>query len=179
MRRNFKLSRSAPVILGALIGVCALATGCGNITQAGSATQGEVATPQPSSTASTINATSGQVTSGRVTLTLNKQRYAAQDTVVVTIANGLSQMIWAADHQTSCTELVAEQSHGGAWEAVAKCRLMTPTRLMALSPGITTVRLDASGWPTGTYRVTLTYTSGDEGMSGAGGIVHSAEFVID
>jgi hypothetical protein len=50
---------------------------------------------------------------------------------------------------------------------------------MALPPGVTTVRLDTSGWPTGAYRVTLTYTSDGEGMSGAGGIVHSAEFVVD
>jgi hypothetical protein len=118
------------------------------------------------------------VTSGQVTLRLDKQRYDANNTVIVTIANGLSQTIWAADHNTGCTVLVAERTHAGAWEAMDDCHLMTPTRLMGLSPGDTIVRLDTSGWPTGTYRITLTYNSGDEGMGGAGGVVHSAEFTV-
>jgi hypothetical protein len=118
------------------------------------------------------------VVSGQVTLTLDKQRYGAHDTVVVTIANGLSQMIWAADHQTDCTVLVAEQAHASAWEGVDNCRLMTPTSLTPLPLGATTERLDTSGWLTGTYRITLTYGGGDEGRGGPGGTAHSVEFSI-
>lgn len=164
-------TRHSALFLG-LLGILALLAGCGSISQAHSAAQSEDATASMTATSTDM------VTSGQVTLHLDKQRYATRDTVVVTIANGLAQMIWAADHQTACTQLVAEQSLGGAWEAVGKCRLMTPTRLMALAPGAMTVRLDTSGWSTGVYRVTLAYTSGYEGMSDAGGIVHSAEFFV-
>jgi hypothetical protein len=113
-----------------------------------------------------------------VTLTLDKQRYGAGEAISVTIINGSSKMIWAADHQTSCTMLVVERAQDGKWEPVANCHLLTPTRLSALSTGATTVRLDTSGWSTGSYRVTLSYSGGDEGQGAPGGIAHSAEFTV-
>jgi hypothetical protein len=178
MRRNSHPPTFHLVILAALLGVSALAAGCGSITQAGPATQGKDSTPQASSTVSQTATASGQLTGGQVTLTLDKQRYGARDAVVVTIANGLSRTIWAADHQTSCTVLVAERTQAGAWVPVGTCRLMTPTRLTPLPAGSTTVHLNTSAWPAGNYRITLNYNAGDEGMSGPGGIVHSAEFAV-
>ena len=172
MRRRIHAPIRCSVFFLGLTGFSVLLAGCGSISQAGSAAQSADAT------ASTTVTPADQVTSGQVTLRLEKQRYSANNTVVVTIANGLSQAIWAADHRTSCTVLVAEQAHAGAWEAVDNCHLMTATRLMALPPGVTTAHLSASGWPAGAYRITLTYNSGDEGMGGAGGIVHSAEFTL-
>ncbi len=162
----------------ALLGVSALAAGCGSISQAGTAAQGKDSTPRASSPVSQTATASGQLTSGHVTLTLDKQRYGARDAVVVTIANGLSRTIWAADHQTNCTVLVAEHAQAGAWVPVGNCRLMTPTRLTPLSVGSTSVHLDTSAWPAGDYRITLTYSAGDEGVSGPGGTVHSAEFTV-
>lgn len=176
-------SSSQPVtfhlmILVALLGVSALAAGCGSISQAGPAAPGKDSTPQASSTVSQTATASGQLTGGQVTLTLDKQRYGAHDAVVVTIANGLSRTIWAEDHQTNCTVLVAEHAQAGAWVPVGTCRLMTPTRSTPLSAGSTTVQLNTSGWPAGNYRITLNYNAGDEGMGGPGGIVHSAEFTV-
>ena len=172
MRRRIHAPMRCSVFFLGLTGFSVLLAGCGSISQAGSAAQSADAT------ASTTANSEDVVTSGQVTLHLDKQRYSANNTVVVTIANGLSQMIWAADRRTSCTVLVAEQAHAGAWEAMDNCHLMTPTRLMALLPGVTTTRLSASGWPAGAYRITLTYNSGDEGMGGVGGVIHSAEFTI-
>jgi uncharacterized protein YceK len=172
MRRNFGSPTPYSALFLALIGVSILLAGCGSISQVASDTQGENAT------ASTTATPADQLTLGEVTLRLDKQRYSANNTVAVTIANGLSQTIWAEDHGTSCTVLVAEQAHAGAWDAVDNCHLMTPTRLMAVPPGATTARLGTSGWPAGAYRITLTYNSGDEGMGGVGGIVHSAEFTL-
>src|SRR5258706_14477608 len=166
------------VTLAALLGVSALAAGCGSITQAGPAAQGKDSTPQASSTVSQKATASGQLTGGQVTLTLDKQRYGARDAVVVTITNGLSRTIWAADHQTSCTVLVAEHAQAGARVPVSNCRLMTPTRLTPLSAGNTTVHLDTSAWPPRNHRITLNFNSGDEGVGGPGGIVHSAEFTV-
>jgi hypothetical protein len=178
MRRTSQLATSHPMILVALLGVSALAAGCGSTSQAGPAAQGKDSTPQASSTVSQTATASGQPTGGQVTLTLDKQRYGARDAVVVTITNGLSRTIWAADHQTGCTVLVAEHAQASAWVPVGNCRLMTPTRLTPLSAGNTTVHLDTSAWPAGNYRITLNYNAGDEGVGGPGGIVHSAEFTV-
>ena len=172
MRRKIPSQLRRSVLFLGLIGFSLLLAGCGSISQAGSATQSADAT------ASTTATSADEVTSGQVTLRLDEQRYDANNTVIVTIANGLSQTIWAADHNTGCTVLVAERAHAGAWEAVDNCHLMTPTRLMALPPGVTTARLGTSGWPAGTYRITLTYNSGDEGTGGPGGAAHSAEFTV-
>ena len=166
------------MILVALLGVSALAAGCGSTSQVGLAAPGKDSTPQASSTVSQTATASGQLTGGQVTLTLDKQRYGARDAVVVTITNGLSRTIWAEDHQTNCTVLVAEHAQAGAWVPVGTCRLMTPTRMTPLSAGATTVDLNTSAWPAGNYRITLNYSAGDEGMGGPGGIVHSAEFTV-
>jgi hypothetical protein len=172
MRRRIHVPTRHSVLFLGLIGILALLAGCGSISQAHSAAYSEDAT------ASTTATPPDAVTSGQVTLHLDKQHYSAHDTVVVAIANGLSQMIWATDHHTGCTMLVAEQAHAGAWQGVDNCHLMTPTRLMALPPGVTVAYLGASGWPAGAYRITLTFSSGDEGMEGVGGVVHSAEFML-
>jgi hypothetical protein len=124
-------------------------------------------------------AASGQQTSGQVTLTLNKQHYSPGETVTVTIHNGLSQMIWSTDHKTACTVVVAERVQNGQWEAMGLCRLETPTRLVALPAASATPQPVATGgWPSGTYRVTLSYGGGDEGTGGPSGVAHSPEFTI-
>src|SRR5712691_196163 len=89
MQRNSHPPTFHLMILVALLGVSALAAGCGSITQAGPAAQGKDSTPQASSTVSQTATASGQLTGGQVTLTLDKQRYGARDSVVVTITNGL------------------------------------------------------------------------------------------
>src|SRR5260370_32983450 len=106
----------------ALLGVSALAAGCGSISQAGTAAQGKDSTPRASSPVSQTATASGQLTSGQVLLTLVRQRYGARDAVVVTIADGLSRTIWAADHPTTCTVSPAGQSQARGWVRVGNCR---------------------------------------------------------
>jgi hypothetical protein len=175
-QRAFRLGR-----LLALIGACALATGCGRPVDSSTS-------PQAGATSSVTPGGSGQFVSGQVTLALDKQRYAAGDTINVTISNGLPQTIWSEDHQTNCTVLTAEHLQNGAWQAVGDCRLMTPTRIVPVSANSDTTEhlavprvSSGSGWPSGTYRVTLTYTGGDEGTpipAGTSGVAHSAEFAV-
>jgi hypothetical protein len=179
MRRSVVITSLYPLIGAtltlALVGVIVLCAGCGQAI--GSSNSPQVG--MPSSPTPTQSVQAGQPTQGQVTLTLDKQRYAMGDTIAVTIHNGLSTTIWAADHQTSCTVLTAERQQDGQWHAVGDCRLMTPTVLMPFSAGSATVQqLFGMGWPSGRYRVTLTYTGGDEGTGGPGGIAHSAEFTI-
>src|SRR5215813_9710521 len=120
----------------------------------------------------------GQHTSRQVQLLVNKQHYSVGETILVMIANGLSQTIWSMDHQTNCTVLLAEQSVGNTWLPVGLCQLRSPTRLIPLSTGSTTLQLDSSSWPVGTYRVGLLYRGSDEGRGGKGSTVHSALFTV-
>ncbi len=168
-------------VLVAFVGISVLLAGCGRAV----GSVGSVGSPQPSASSSATPSASSQLASGHVTLTVDKQHYATNDTIAVTIRNGLTQTIWAVDHQTSCTTVTAERLQDGKWEAVGGCRLMTPTRLAPLSAASAVVQhlvgtgaTSGRGWPSGTYRVTLTYTGGDEGASGPSGVVHSAEFTV-
>jgi hypothetical protein len=150
--------------------------------------------PQTGASSSSTPEALGQVTSGQVTLTLDKRQYTASDTIVVTIHNGLSQIIWAADHQTNCTVVTAERLQVGQWAAVDKCQLMTRTRMVSLAAGSSTPQqlssaqamvppesqapLPSENWTPGTYRVTLTYVESADGTGGPGGMVHSINFPI-
>lgn len=144
-----------------------------------SATSSISSSPPPATHSPTTAGASGQQASGQVILTLNKQHYSPGDTITVTIHNGLSQMIWSADHKTACTVVAAERLQNGQWEAMGLCRLETPTRMVALPATSATVQPFATvGWPSGTYRVTFSYSGGDEGTGGPSGVAHSVEFTI-
>jgi hypothetical protein len=164
----------------------ALLVGCGQtVGFEGSSQQGTMSSATSTSSSQhsitpspTTAGASGQASSGKVTLTLNKQSYATGDTVSVTIHNGLTQAIWAADHKTACTVVAAERQQNGQWTAMGLCRLETPTRMAPLPAASATVQQFATtGWPSGTYRVTLAY-GGDEGAGGPSGVAYSAEFTI-
>lgn len=170
-------------LLLALIGVSgvALLVGCGRT----ASVSGSSGSPRAGTTASATPSPAGAQSGGPVTLAVDRQRYTAGDTITVTIHNGLSATIWAADHQTSCTIVTAERLADGQWHAMAACRLMTPTRLVPLPAGSDTVQLlrvqgsALSGtWQAGTYRVTLTYSAGDEFAGGSGGVAYSAQFTL-
>lgn len=168
--------------LSALLAGCGQTGGSAGSPQPGAASSAtsEVSSSPPSATSSPTTAgTSGQPTNGQVTLTLNKQRYSPGDTITVTIHNGLSQMIWSADHKTACTVVAAERLQNGQWEVMGLCRLETPTRMVALPATSATVQQFATtGWPSGTYRATLGYGGGDEGTGSPSGVAHSIEFTI-
>ncbi len=175
-------------VLVVVIGIGVLLAGCGRSVGPGGSLQAGTSPAAPASASSSAPAStspqatpgaSGQRTSGQVTLTLDKQHYAASDTIAVTLHNGLAQAIWATDHKTTCTVITAERLQNGQWAAMGGCRLMTPTTMMSLPAASDTVqRLASAGWPSGTYRVTLSYTAGDAGNGGPGGVVYSAEFTI-
>ncbi len=136
------------------------------------------ATPRPSATA--------QPTSrpGQVTVAVDKTHYAPTDTITVTILNGLATTISTTDHQTNCTVVTLERLVNGAWQPVGACRLMTPTRVVPISPGTTVQQLGSTAWPAGTYRVAFRYFTEPDGepgqgaSPGQGGVVYSATFTI-
>ena len=147
-----------------LASVIVLLAGCGSSQMGGTSTN------------------SGAVTSGHVTVTISKAHYAPHETVDVTIANGLSSGILAADHQSDCTVLVIEHLTGTNWQQLNPCLLMSPTRLIAFAAGTTTLQQlappsgeGATGWPTGTYRIVLTYL---QQASGPETTISSAQFTV-
>ena len=79
--------------------------------------------------------------------------------------NQTNQVIHFSDHLTECTVVVLQvqlQSPAGSatWQAIAPCRLETPTRLLSLAQGQTlTIALLPPGgqWTPGLYRALLTY----------------------
>lgn len=169
-------------MLSALLAGCGQTSGSAGSPQPGtssSATSTVSSSPPPATPSSTTAGASGQQTSEQVTLTLNRQHYSPGDTITVTIHNGLSQMIWSADHKTACTVVAAERLQNGQWVAMGLCRLETPTRMVALPAASATVQSFATiGWPSGTYRVTLSYGGGDEGAGSPSGVAYSVEFTI-
>lgn len=168
--------------LSALLAGCGQTGGSAGSPQPGafsSATSAISSSPPPATPSPTTAGASGQQASGQVMLTLNKQHYSPGDTITVTIHNGLSQIIWSADHKTACTVVAAERLQNGQWEVMGLCRLETPTRMVALPAASETAQpLATTGWPSGTYRVTLSYSGGDEGTGGPSGVAHSAEFTV-
>ena len=171
----------------ALIPISILAAACAR-------TVGLADSPLEGASSTSTPGAAGRAPSGAVTLTLEKQRYATSDTILVTIHNRLPQAIWAADHQTNCMLVTAERLQDGQWVAVGKCPLMTPTRMVMLPAGSSTPQqlLGAQGtvppesqapvptesWAPGTYRVTLAYAGSADGVGGSGGVAHSIEFTI-
>ncbi|MBF6590064.1 MAG: hypothetical protein IVW57_05960 [Ktedonobacterales bacterium] len=124
----------------------------------------------------------GGVTPGQVTLVTSKSRYQASETVSVTIANGLSSGILAADHQSDCTVVVVEYLNGQTWQPQKLCQLKSATRLIPIAAGATlTQQIQPPGkpgalaWPTGTYRVALGYRSNP---SGSDTPLFSAQFSV-
>jgi hypothetical protein len=162
----------AHMVLGVVIGI--VVVGCGQVSGYG---QGDMSggTGNGTATAGTAGSEaatmtpgfSGQTTSGQVTLTLNKTQYGAEDPVIVTVHNGLSQSIWLGDSRTGCPSVVLERQVNGQWQRVSKCAPATKLRSVAIAAGAqVVVRVDAAagmdtgaGWPAGTYRATLSYAT--------------------
>ena len=129
--------------------------------------------------------TAGTATPGPVTVTADKQQYGPKDTIAVTIVNGLSGTIVAADHQSNCTTVTLEWWSGANWQAQNPCKLMTATRLIPISAGATMAQQlqpqggTPPGWATGTYRVAFAYYVGAPGhLSGSPTTIYSATFTV-
>jgi hypothetical protein len=160
----------APLI-GLVLGLSVL-TGCGVSGMAGTGGGG---TPSPNGTA----------TPGPITVTPDKQQYSQSDTIAVTIVNGTSTGIVAADHQSNCTTVSLQWWTSQSWQPQNPCRLMIATRLIPILPGATLAQQlhpqggTPPGWATGTYRVAFTYYVGTPGnISGSTTTIYSATFTV-
>jgi hypothetical protein len=169
----------APLVL--VVGLCLALGACGVSTSAqpgaeAASTRTISLTPFPSATAGAAPKVT-PVTS-LVTISLDKAQYHSGDLAIVVVTNGLAHSISTTDHKSSCSIVELEQQVNSSWQAVEPCRLQTPTLVVELAQGSVTEQKIAIPSTPATYRVTLSYTGGDEGTGGPGGIAHSAEFTI-
>ena len=160
------------VLLLASAGTLLLLAGCGtNYTGGSPSPTGIAGTPgtaiavtrvpgRGSPTASPIATATGP--KGTVTLQLTTVPQHSSDAIVLTLNNQTGQTILFSDHLTDCTVVLLQMQSAniGTWQAVAPCRLMTPTRLLSLASGkALTIKLVPPGgrWVSGLYRSLMSY----------------------
>lgn len=126
-------------------------------------------------------------TSGAVTLVLNQTSYGPNDTIHITIRNGLKTTILTPDHRTDCMLVELERQSGSTWQAVAPCRLEIVTKIVSLAAGSSTPQLLApvgtnpsagGSWPAGTYRIAFGYGVGSQEALTQQTVVYSATFAV-
>lgn len=131
------------------------------------------------------------LTPGKVTLVLNASHFGVKDMITATILNGLSQPIYISTYHTNCTPLILEKETDTTWVPQGNCLKVqsAPNPFMQLESGsITQQQLrpfsGATGsisdaWQSGTYRITISYTTILDPDSIQGGIlVRSGTFSI-
>ncbi len=131
-----------------------------------------------------------EVASGEVTITQLSGQYKVGDIIVVTIANGLDQTIYAADMKSACAIAILEMWNGSDWESFG-CGMERLPMVLAIGSGMGrtvifdprnqvfgTGSADIFAFGAGKYRIRFTYrfdrtAEGDEPYS-----VQSPEFQI-
>lgn len=186
MHRALRICRLSFVVAALLaLGACGV-SGAGTVAQSTPSTT-VIISPAPSATATSASAAS----TGAVIVIVDQQHYGTKDTIVVRVTNGLSNNIYAGNHQTDCTIVTLEMSSGGAWQPTGACRTEIATIFLPVRAGTTSTfdlapnggQFKSSGWITGTYHVALRYTlsnpeSGNSAPPSSFETVYSATFSI-
>jgi hypothetical protein len=126
---------------------------------------------------------------GAVTLTPNRHVYGTDDSIVVTIHNGLSQAILVADQRGGgCPAVSIERMANGSWVHTGNCAPARASQLTLIAAGASLEQSvsfamggadTGAGWPVGAYRATLSYQLGATVTAGQpGGVAYSAEFTV-
>jgi hypothetical protein len=141
----------------------------------------------PTTAASATTTTAATATSGPVSVTPDKPHYAQDDTIVVTIRNGLALTILARDERSDCSVVDLERWNNGTWEIQAPCVNMQPRpHVVEIAPGAVLTEqlapqqsdLADNQWQAGTYRIAFAYVTSPSQPFGQSTIVYSASFTI-
>ena len=172
-------------------------TACGRASQS-STTSDSTATSTPSNipfspiVQATHGATATTVTQGKVTIAASQTTYRTNDTITITITNGLSESIFVTPYYTNCTPVRLEKEVQSNWMVLGNCTREqmahavaipagTSTQLQ-LSPHVNVPRPNASTqWQAGVYRASLTYntTSPDpDTYNPQGTVIQSTTFTV-
>lgn len=119
----------------------------------------------------------GTESTGPVRIATDHSVYKPTDAIAVSVLNTLSQPIYALDTRSGCSILDLQMQVNGQWQAatVARCPLGRPAMIVTIaSQNRYTVTIRStfgmpgtSGvtFPTGTYRLLLTYSTTSDGRS--------------
>ncbi len=119
----------------------------------------------------TATSTVAVTTSGKVAVIVGKAQYTPDATITVTIDNGLTKSIVAANHQSGCTLVTLQwQDAQGNWQDLNRCRQGMMTKMVMLPPHSAQVQTiePTSGtfaqkaeWAKGNYRIVFNFTFGN------------------
>jgi hypothetical protein len=125
-------------------------------------------------------------TTGPVTITTNLATYTTGDAVGVTVTNASKSDYFAKDGNSGCTIVQAQRynSGTGAWDPVDTCMGSQQIQVYVIAKGASvpytlapTSSSDVNSWDTGTYRISVSYSTNADGVTQAQE-AHSAAFTI-
>ena len=105
-----------PLALAASLLLALFVVACGQVSSPRGA-----ADAQGASTPTAQAGAAAQTTSGKVTLSLAKQRYSVEEPLLVTIHNGLQTDIALADGGAGCVSIEVERLVQDSWQSVSQC----------------------------------------------------------
>ena len=126
-------------------------------------------------------------TPGDIQLTTDLSSYSVSQAIGVTVTNGSSgTTYYTRDGRSNCSIVQLDQYVGGKtpWVAVDLCTSINPPQVLQLSGGLQepfslspTSKNDPNAWDAGEYRVELSYTTQQDGVTHAS-VAYSAGFTI-
>lgn len=126
--------------------------------------------PEPPGDLGTI----GEVTRGKITVTVTPSVITERAAISVRAANGLDSTVYTEDSKTDCSIVILERRNGEEWTRIAGCAVERLPAVLAIGPGrVRTARIDpmsfhlgvpeGSSTPAfgvGAYRIRFTFRRG-------------------
>jgi hypothetical protein len=116
----------------------------------------------------------GTSTSGPVSISTNHTMYQPGDVIRVSVTNNIQKSIFAYDTRASCTILGLQVQVNGIWQnsQASRCALGGSATLVEIPAGKTysatigagTPGVSSPGFPTGSYRFELKYSTSPTGV---------------
>jgi hypothetical protein len=139
------------------------------------------------STAGASHPISGSTaTTGPVTVTTNLSTYTTGDAIGATVTNSSKSGYYTQDGKSACTVVQLERydSKTGAWTHMDSCNNAQPTQTLSIAESTSvpytlapTSASDVNSWESGTYRVSVAYTTQPDGITSPQE-AHSAAFTV-
>ena len=125
-------------------------------------------------------------TAGAVTVTTNASTYSINDAIGVIVTNNSKSDFYTQKGKSGCAIVQLEQYSAttGQWTRLDGCNGAAPTQTLVISAGSSvpftlapTSSADQNAWQPGTYRLSISYTTQSDGISGSE-VAHSASFKV-
>ena len=125
-------------------------------------------------------------TMGAVTVTTNASTFTANDAIGATVTNNSKSDFYTQNGKSGCTIVQLERYSAatGQWTRLDGCNSAAPTQTLVIGESTSvpftlapTSSADLNAWQPGTYRITVSYTTQSDGVSGLQ-VAHSAAFTV-